>query len=191
MYYPRWRNSTTVSHVLVSMMDSAPATSLWGYDLGQSLGGTFTAHARGLLAMAFVLRDRAGEEFGRLHLGGVSGAELRSTGSPATFEASGGGYRMVADGEEILSAAPKGRSVSELEVLCGGRSYEARLSLLRNLAVASSASGERAAYLSGGLTGRSYEVFFAEGDAFPVAVFLLWYVVAHRRRAYRTGGGVV
>ncbi len=44
--------------------------------------------------------------------------------------------------------------------------------------------------LSGGLTGRSYEVLFSAEDERPllVVVFLLWHVVANRRRAYRIGG---
>ncbi len=97
---------------------------------------------------------------------------------------------MVADGEEVLVATPKGRSGSEFEVSCGGQSYEARADLLRNLAVASYRErGERALRLSGGLLGRDYEALLTTGDrcAFPVAVFLLWYVAANRRRAYLKG----
>lgn len=175
-------------------MEPTPrAASFWGDHLGRRLEGSFTAHASGLLAAEFILRDHNGEEFGRLRLGGASGAEFRSAGYAATFEASGERYRMVADGEEVLSAT-RGGSDDELGLQAGGRTYEARASLLRNLAVASyPSSGERAAYLSGGLTSRSYEVFFAtkDGCALPVAVFLLWRVAARRRRAYRTGGGAV
>lgn len=97
---------------------------------------------------------------------------------------------MVADGEEVLAATPKGRSAGELEISCGGQSYEAQADLLRNLAVASYLeSGERAVRLSGGLLGRGYEALLATGDgrALLVAVFLLWYVAANRRRAYRKG----
>ena len=97
---------------------------------------------------------------------------------------------MVADGEEVLVATPKGRSAGELEISCGGHSYEAQADLLRNLAVASYLeSGERAVRLSGGLLGRGYEALLATGDgwALLVAVFLLWYVAENRRRAYRKG----
>lgn len=194
MYYPRERNSTTVSRVPVNVMDPTPrAASFWGEHLGRRLEGSFTAHASGLLAAEFILRDHDGEEFGRLRLGGASGAEFRSADYAATFEASEERYRMVAYSEEVLSAT-RGGSYDELVVQAGGRTYETRVSLLRNLAVALyPSSSERAAYLSGGLTSRSYEVFFAteDGCTFPVAIFLLWHVVTRRRRAYRTGGGAV
>lgn len=179
-------------------MGSTPRTaSSWGYDLQQSLGGSFTARPRGLLAAKFALLDPRDERFGWLRLRGLSVAEFKSKAYTVTLKSSGTNYRMVADGEEVLTAAPKGRSVDELEILCGGRTYEARASFFRNLAVASYPDGERAARVSGGLTGRSYEVTFAteDGCALPVAVFLLWHVAANRRRAYRvgsqTGGGVM
>ncbi len=97
---------------------------------------------------------------------------------------------MVANGEEMLAAGPKGQTIDELEISCGGRTYEARISFLRSLAVAYYATGsERAVRLSGGLTGRSYEGLFAAEDdcALPVAIFLLWHVAANRRCAYRAG----
>lgn len=104
---------------------------------------------------------------------------------------------MVADGEEVLTARLKGRSIGELEISCYGQTYEARINLFRNHAVASYPGGERAVRLSGGLTGRNYEALFATADgcALPVAVFLLWHTVTNRRRAYRmgslTGGGTI
>ena len=166
---------------------------MWGYDLRQDLGGSFTARARGLFAPEFVLLDSGGEEFGRLRLGGVPGAEFRAGDLVAMFEASGKRYRMVVDGREVLAAGPKERSTDELEISCEGRTYEAQISLFRNLAVASQAGGERVVRLSGGLTGRSYEALLADEDgcALPVAVFLLWRVVTDRRRAYRVGGGAM
>ena len=96
---------------------------------------------------------------------------------------------MVVDGEEVLVAGPKERTIDELEISCGGQTYEAKISFLRNLAVARHAyDGERTARLSGGLAGWSYQATFADDrGALPVAVFLLWHVVANRRRAYRAG----
>ncbi len=168
---------------------SRAASPSLGYDLRQTLGGYFTAHARGLLATKFALLTAEGEEFGRLHLSGSSGADFTCGSSGAAFEASGRDYRMVANGEEVLVAGPKERSVDELKISCNGQSYEARIGFLRNLAVAHHApDGERTARLSGGLTGRSYEAIFAtDGCALPVALFLLWHVAANRRRVYRAG----
>ena len=109
------------------------------------------------------------------------------------LEASGRVYRMITDDEQVLVADPKGRSGGELEISCGGRTYEAQVSLFRNLAVASNPDGERAVQLSGGLMGRNYRGLFDAEDAcaHSVAIFLLWHVVANRRRAYRTGGGMM
>lgn len=160
--------------------------------LRQNLAGSFTARARGLLADEFVLLNPNEEEFGRLLLKGSSGAELRSGDFVAALEASGRRYRMI-DDKEVLVAVPKARFIDDLEISCGGQTYEAHVSLLRNLAVASYPGGGRAARLSGGLMGRSYEALFAaeDGCALPVAIFLLWHVVTNRRRAYRRGGGTM
>jgi hypothetical protein len=158
--------------------------------LPQAPGGSFTARARGLFKLEFILLDPNGQEFGRLQLRGASGAELRLGDRVVTFEAPGRGYRMLVDGKEVLVAAPKGRFGGELQVSCGGQSYEARTDLLRNLAVASHREdGERALRLSGGLLAREYEALLTPGDrcAFLIAAFLLWYVVANRRRAYHYG----
>ena len=158
--------------------------------LRQAPGGSFTARARGLLKLEFILLDPNGREFGRLQLRGASGAELRLGDHVVTFETSGRGYRMVVEGKEVLVVAPKGWSGGELQVSCGGQSYEAQADLLRNLAVASyREGGERVLRLSGGLLGRGYEALLTTGDrcAFPIAVFLLWYVAANRRRAYHKG----
>ena len=174
--------------VLVGTMSRAlrAATSL--NLLRQDLGGSFAAHARGLLASEFALLNSDGKEFGQLHLGGTPGAELGSGDYAASFEASGRRFRMVVDGEEVLSAGLKGRSLDELEISCGSRIYEVRIGFLRNLAVTTYQEGGEAVRLSGGLTGRNYEALFAaeDGCALPVAIFLLWHVAANRRRAYRT-----
>jgi hypothetical protein len=171
-------------------MNRAPRAASPRYSLWQDPGGSFTARARGLLTPEFVLLNLIGEELGRLRLCGASGAEFRSGDLVTALEASGSGYRMVADGEELLVATPKGWFVTELEVSSGGQSYEARIDLLRNLAVASyRKGGETAVRLSGGLLGRRYKALLATGDrcAFPIAVFLLWHVAANRRHAYRKG----
>jgi hypothetical protein len=76
-----------------------------------------------------------------------------------------------------------------LKIRCGNRTYEARLNLLRNTAVACSSGGEEAARIAGGLTNRSYEAVFDVEDegSLPVAVFLLYHTVALRRRAFLAG----
>jgi len=164
--------------------------SFLGYDRGRTLGGSFTARARGLLAAEFTLLNSNEEEFGRLRLRGVSDAEFVSGNSPTRFETSGRRYQMIADGKEVLITVPKGRSIGDLEIFCEGQTYEAKISLFRTLAVAYAPGSERVARLSGGLMGRSYETLFAtqDGCAFSVAIFLLWHVAANRRRAYRRGG---
>ena len=172
-------------------MNRAPRTaSLWRYDLQQSLKGSFTARAHGLLTTKFALLNSEGKSFGRLQLRGLSIAEFESEGCVAVLTQAEGSYQMIAEGEEVLNAVPKGQSVDELEISCGGRTYEARVSFFRNVAVASyGRGGGRAAHVSGGLLGRSYQVLFAPDDrcALPAAVFLLWHVAANRRRAYRMG----
>ena len=96
---------------------------------------------------------------------------------------------MVANGEEVIVAGPKERSINALVISCARQNYEARITSLRNLALAHHVpGGERTVRLSGGLTGRSYEAIFADdGCALPIGLFLLWHVVANRRRVYRTG----
>lgn len=190
MYYPTLRNSTTAPRVLVRTMGHLPRTaspSCW-YNLQQTLGGSFTARARGFLATEFVLFNLKSEEFGQLHLSEDSSVEFTCGSSVITVEVSERRYRMVASGEEVLIAGPKERSTDELEISCGGQNYEARVGFLRNLTIANHApGGERTVRLSGNLIGRSYQALFAAEDrcALPVAVFLLWYVAANRRRAYR------
>ena len=173
-------------------MDRAQRDGLFSPLLRQSLDGYFTARARGLLTPELALLDHSGRELGRLRTSGASGAELRFGDHTATLEASGERLRMIADGEEMLSAGPKGGSIDEIEVFCGGQTYNARFGFFRNRAVASRPGGGSAARLSGSLTGRGYEAFFEAGDAcaLPVAVFLLWHLNTYRRRAYLTGGPV-
>src|SRR5215210_4548425 len=87
--------------------------------LRQVPGGSFTARARGLLKPEFILLDPNGREFGWLQLRGASGAELRLGDRVVAFETSGRSYRMVADGEEVLVAAPKRRTGGKFEVSFG------------------------------------------------------------------------
>lgn len=172
-------------------MNNAPITaSSWWYDLQHNLGGSFTARARGLLATKFALLDSEGTEFGQLQLRGLSTAEFEAGNHAATLTRTEGSYRMAAEGEEVLTAVPKGQAIDKLEISCGGRTYEARVSFFRNLAVASYGKGSgRVVRVSGGLVGRSYQVLFTpdDGCALLAAIFLLWHIAANRRRAYRVG----
>ena len=154
------------------------------------LEGSFTARASGLLATEFALSGPAGAERGRLRPGRFDGRFV-SEDLAATFEASGGGYRMVAGDETLLTATLRGRSLDALEIACGSRAYEARMSLFRNRAVAQRREdGVRTALVSGGFTGRRYEARFDAGGfcGYPIAGFLLWLLATERRRAYRRGG---
>lgn len=171
-------------------MDRAPRDALSSLDfLHQSLDGTFTARADGLLAFGFALLDRDGREFGCLRLAGVPGTELRLGDHAVELEASGRRLQMVADGEEVLVGIPKAHSLDELVLSSGDRAYDARFSFFRNRATASRPGDGEAARISGGITGRSYEAIFDAGDAcaLPVAVFILWHLTTNRRRAYLAG----
>ncbi len=133
--------------------------------------------------------NQSGGEFGSLRIHGPVGAELEAENLRIAIEsAPRGRHRMLSGDEETLVAKPLG-TADILEIRCGGRRYESHLSLLRNTAVARSCGGEEAARVTGGLTNRAYEAAFDAGDegSLPVAVFLLYYTVALRRRAYLTG----
>jgi len=158
-----------------------PALAPWRR-LQEHLAGYFASRSQGLLAPELVLSNRDGEEFGRLRL---DGAEFEAGDVRATFErAARSRYRMLAGGAEVLAETAGSTDVSEVRY--GARVYEVRLELLRNAAVASSSGGAEAARVAGGLTNRSYEAFFDAGDegALPLAVFLLYRIVALRRRAF-------
>jgi len=157
--------------------------------LQEHLAGYFAARARGLLASEFVLSSRSGEEFGRLHIRGPEGAHFEAGNTEATIERSARArYRMLTGDAETLVAEPAGSS-GVLKVRCGNRLYETRFDLLRNAAVARSSGGEVAARVAGGLTNLRYQAFFDEEDegSLPVALFLLYRVVALRRRAFLAG----
>lgn len=190
MYLLLARNSTASTaydgHMRSEPRDPSP--SPWS-KLLEALAGSFSARARGFLASEFILLNQGGEEFGRLRIHGPIGAELEAENLRAAIErAPHGRHRMLSGDEETLVAEPLG-AADILEITCGGRRYESHLSLLRNTAVARSCGGEEAARVTGGLTNRAYEAIFDAEDegSLPVAIFLLYYTVALRRRAYLTG----
>jgi hypothetical protein len=154
--------------------------------LRRNFRGYFTAHAHGLLAREFILVDQDRKEFGRLRLGGTHEVKFVSKDHVATLEASGRGYQMVLNSEEVL-AVGKGGSGNELELSCGNRTYRAQASLLRNLAVASRAGAEKVVSLSGGLVGRSYRVLFDEEDTCTFSVAILLLCMSRRIGVARTG----
>lgn len=164
-----------------------PALVPWSH-LRERLDGYFAARARGLLASDLALSSRAGEEFGRLLIEG--GARLEAGDLRAIIERGASPrHRMLAGDAEVLAEVSGSAEASE--VTCGGRLYEVRLGVLRNTAFARSPEGSEAARVAGGLTNRSYEVSFDTGDegSLPLSVFLLYRIVALRRRAFVTGAG--
>lgn len=166
-------------------MESADLKPWW--ELRERLAGYFAARAQGLLASEFALSSRSGEEFGRLLVHGPEGAELEAGSTRIKIErTSRSRYRMLTDGAQTLVANPARSTSGALEVRCAEHTYDARLNVLRNTAVARSSGGREAARIAGGLTNRSYEAVFDLGDegSLPVAVFLLYHTVALRRRVF-------
>lgn len=162
----------------------------WG-ELREALAGSFAARARGLLGSDFAILDRGGRRIGRLRVRGQEGAQLEAGNLKAEIErATPGRYTMLAGGSEVLCAESAG-SPATMIIRCERDPYEASLALLRNTAEASRNAGETAASITGGLTNRRYEaVFDAEDElSLPVAVFLLFRLVALRRGAYRAREG--
>jgi hypothetical protein len=171
-------------------MTPAPRdTTPWEH-LGERLAGSFAARARGTLAPELLLSGRNGEEFGRLRLDGPEGASFEAGDSRATIERGTASRYMMLDGDGKVLVEETAGPADAPEVRCGARLYEARLRLLRNAAVARSPGGSEAARVAGGLTNRGYQVSFDAGDenSLPLAVFLLFRIVALRRRAFLTGG---
>ena len=169
-------------------MPEDPTPEPWR-KLQEHLAGYLAARARGLLASEFVLSSRSGEEFGRLRIHGPEGAHLEAGNAEAAIERTARSrYRMLTGDAETLVAEPAGSS-GVPKVRCGNRLYETRFDLLRNAAVARSSGGEVAARIAVGLTNLRYEAFFDEedGGSLPVALFLLYRVVALRRRAFLAG----
>lgn len=159
--------------------------------LQEALAGSFTARARGLLASDFALLDQRSREVGRLRVHGPEGAELEAGNLAARIERTAPRrYAMLAGGARVLSVETAG-SPDAMRIRRAERVYEASLALLRNTAEARSFMEDSAARVTGGLTNRRYEVAFDAEDegSLPVAVFLLYRLVALRRGAYRTGAG--
>jgi hypothetical protein len=159
--------------------------------LRNTLAGSFSARPEGLIAPNFVLLDREGEEFGRLLVHEQAGAKLDAGPLRVRIERlARSRYRMITGETETLVAEPAGSSVA-LEITCADRIYEARVSLLRNSALARAPGGAETARATGGFVGRGYDVLFDAGDerSLPVAVFLLYHAVALRRRVFQAGSG--
>jgi hypothetical protein len=165
-----------------------PTLAPW-MSLQERIAGYLAARTRGLLASDFDLSGREGEELGRLRVHGRRGADLEAGHITAAIERGAGSrYKMLdSDGRVILEETAGSGDVSE--VRRGNRVYEVRLALLRNAAVARSSGGAEVARVAGGLTNRSYESFFDAGKegALPLAVFLLYRIIALRRRAFLMG----
>ena len=162
-----------------------PALASWR-ELQERLAGYFAARSRGLLASEFILSGRSGEEFGWLRVYGLEGAEFESPNAKAAIERTARSrYRMLTGDAETLVAEPAMPS-GALMVKRGNHLYETRFDLLRNAATSRSTGGEEAARIVGGLTNLNYEAFFDAGDegSLPVAIFLLYRIVALRRRAF-------
>ena len=155
--------------------------------LGEALAGRFTARARGFLASEFILLNRENREIGRLQIHGPAGAALLARDVEARIERVGrSGYRMLSSGTELLTS--KGDATSP-GITYLNHTYETSLSLLRNTAEAGPSEHTATIRIKGGLTNRNYEALFEPGDrgSLPVALFLLYRLVALRREAYRTG----
>ncbi len=157
--------------------------------LARGLGGSFAAQARGVITPELILLTQQGEPFGRLTAGEDGKTHLRAGDLTAWIEAlPGATYAMTTGDEKTLTAETTG-SATNLILHSGDRAYEARISLLRNSAVASLSDERESARVSGGLTNRRYMAIFDPQDpvSLPVAVFLLHHTFALRRGAYRAG----
>lgn len=162
-----------------------PASSWEG--LARTLGGSFTARARGLVAPGLDLLTPANEAFGQLLTDASGGTRLRAGDLEVEIQqASDQRYAMTTGDTEVLTAEPVG-SPTHLKLRSGDRLYEARISLLRNRATAISSTNNETARLSGGLTNRRYRATFDPQDpaSLPIAVFLLHHTVTLRSKAYR------
>jgi len=158
-------------------------------ELAQALGGSFAARARGLVSPELVLLTRNGEPFGRLTEGEAGRTRLQAGGLAAWIEPPTGAAYAMTTGDDATLTAEAACSAAALTLRSGDRAYEARISLLRNSAVARLSGERETARVSGGLTNRRYWAVFDPQDpaSLPVAVFLLHRTFALRRGAYRAG----
>ena len=172
-------------------MPTAPQERAPWRRLRERLAGYLAARARGLLASEFVLSSRDGEELGTLRVHGLQGADLEAGDITAAIRRGAGSRYTMLDGEGRIMLEEIAGSGAASEVRCGDCVYEVRLALLRNAAIARSSRVAEAARVAGSLTNRSYEVFFDAGEegALPLAIFLLYRIVALRRRAFFAGAG--
>lgn len=157
--------------------------------LARTLGGSFTARARGLVSPRLDLLTPDNELFGSLSTDSSGATRLRAGDLEAEIrQPEVAGYVMTGGGTEILTAEPTGNPAL-LGLRSGTRRYEASISLLRNRATATSSAGNETARLSGGMTNRRYRATFDSQDpaALPIAVLLLHHTFALRSRAFRTG----
>ena len=155
-------------------------------NLSRTLGGSFTARARGLVNPVLMLA-RENESFGQL-LSDASGRTRFRAGDLEAEIRQYGNYRyvMTTGSTRTLTVEPTG-SPTVLSLSSGGRLYEARISLLRNRATAMPSTGNETARISGGLTNRRYKATFDTGDpaALPIAILLLHHTADLRRKAFR------
>lgn len=157
--------------------------------LQTSLGGQFEARAHGLFRVSHTLIDRSGQPFGELRTQGARVTLTTGDLEAGIERTSRNGYRMLTGEIELARAAPLADSAATLRIECAGQVYEAHLRLLRSTAVVRALDGGEIVRLSGGLTGRRYEAAFdprLEG-ALPVAILVLHYLTALRRRIYLAG----
>lgn len=153
------------------------------------LAGAFEAHAHGLLRVSYTLTNRNGNPFAGLRARDGGAALTAGDLEAGIHQTSRGGYRMLSQNTELVRATPLAESAATLRIECAGRVYEARLRLLRNVAVVRVRDGGEIVRLSGGLAGRRYEAVFdpeIEG-ALLVAVLVLHHASTLRRRIYLAG----
>ena len=163
-------------------------TSAWR-NLSLSLGGSFTARARGLLNPELVLLDPGGDPFGNLAPHGEGGATLIAGDAEAKIKRAGPSlYEMTPDGARLPTLEAAGPATAP-EIRSAHRTYGARIVLLRNRATAQTPENRTTAQVLGGFSNRRYRATFDPDDpsALPVALFLLYRLNALRSRAYQTG----
>lgn len=172
-------------------MNATPQTQalLPWRDLQNTMTSPFIARADDLLANKFSISG-GDSTFGCLLLRGLHGAEFTAGTLESTIERTkGGGYTMFYESSQILASYQPASSLDTLELTCGGDIYLARISFLRNQAIACSSTRDRAsALLEGNMTGRRYEVTMdADDDSLPVAILLLYHTATFRRRLFLAG----